>query len=310
MVEYLVNAFLFVIGVLFLWKGADALVEGASKTAARLGISALLISLTIIAYGTSLPEFAVSVLASKSGHPHIALGNVLGSCLANLLLVLGLSALVRPLKVERAVMTREAPMMLAVTLLLLAVSLSRVVSQMNGMLFLALFALYISFCIRTARRERIANVSRNVSQNKALNIGLIIWGLVTVTLGAVLLIDSAVWLAQSFNIPEVLIALSVIAIGTSLPELAISSFAAYRKEAAISVGNVIGSNIFNILLVLGAAALITPIQIDFAALMTISFLILLIAIFIPLLCIRPEINRAAGAVLLLVYISYLIYIFG
>jgi len=301
----------FVIGVLFLYKGSDILVDGTAKTAAKLGVSALIISLVVVAFGTSAPEFAISFGAALQNYADISIGNIIGSCIANLLLVLGLSAIVRPIHVEKGIIKREMPILLGSTALFLVVSFFGLLDthhKIGGLLFLVVFMVFICYCIRCAKKERSENREKYDLGALQKNILFIVLGIVGVILGAWFLIESAVTIADFLGIPKLIIALSMVAIGTSLPELVVSATAAYKNEADIAVGNVIGSNIFNIYLILGAAALLIPLN-AFVSLHHIVFLLVITAILIPILYTGYQISRKEGIVLLGLYSVYIWYLF-
>jgi len=308
--ELIVNALLFIISIVFLYKGSDILVEGTSKTALRLGVSSLIISLTIVAYGTSAPEFAASSLASYQSHPSLSLGNIIGSCLANLLLVLGISSFIRPISVNLGIIRRELPILTLATVLLLLFSLTRNLDKSAGVIFLIAFVLYIVFFIQAARKERIEVRSIKMNDGKLSKyIFFIIAGLVLVIVGAHFLVNSAVYFAELFGIPEFLIAISMVAVGTSLPELAVSATASIKGEADISLGNLLGSNVFNILLILGVCSLINPIFIDLKSLLSEIFLLAITLVLFPIFYTGRKISRPEGAFLILLYVIYIVVIF-
>lgn len=308
--ELIVNALLFIISIVFLYKGSDILVEGTSKTALRLGVSSLIISLTIVAYGTSAPEFAASSLASYQSHSSLSLGNIIGSCLANLLLVLGISSFIRPISVNLGIIRRELPILTLATVLLLLFSLTRNLDKSAGVIFLIAFVLYIVFFIQAARKERIEVRSIKMNDGKLLKyIFFIIAGLVLVIVGAHFLVNSAVYFAELFGVPEFLIAISMVAVGTSLPELAVSATASIKGEADISLGNLLGSNVFNILLILGVCSLINPIFIDLKSLLSEIFLLAITLVLFPIFYTGRKISRPEGAFLILLYVIYIVVIF-
>ncbi|MFC1786481.1 calcium/sodium antiporter [Halobacteriota archaeon] len=312
MIQILLYSSLFIIGIILLWKSADILVDGASKMAAKLGISSLIISLTIVAYGTSAPESFVSFLAALEGYDSITIGNVLGSCTANLLLVLGISALVRPLKVKKSFIKREMPIMLGAILLFMVVSIGGILNWIGGIILLVVFVLYIAFFLGLAKREINDNNKENKKQpnNLSKNILFIIVGIMGVIVGAEFLIISSIFIANALAIPKVIIALSMVAIGTSLPELAVSSVASYKNEADIAIGNLIGSNIFNITLILGICSLILPIHVEMISLVTTIFLLCVSVVVILILYAGYSVSRKEGAILLAGYFAYMFYIFS
>ena len=301
----------FIVGVIFLYKCSDILVDGTSKTAAQLGISSLIISIIVVAFGTSAPEFAISVGAAFQSHADISMGNIIGSCVANLLLVLGVSAIIRPIKVKKTIIKREMPIIIGVTIVLLLSSFFGLLDThrlIGGAIFLVLFAVFIVYFIQCAKKERNNDVEKNVSGKTIKNIIFIILGIAGVVVGALLLIESALSIADFFGIPEMIIALSMVAVGTSLPELVVSAMAAYKNESDIAVGNVIGSNVFNIFLILGASALLIPLN----AVNSIGNLLILMVVTLvmfPVLYTGHVISRKEGVFLLVLYLFFICYIF-
>ncbi len=301
----------FIVGVIFLYKCSDILVDGTSKTAAQLGISSLIISVIVVAFGTSAPEFAISVSAAFQSHADISMGNIIGSCVANLLLVLGVSAIIRPIKVKKTIIKREMPIIIGVTIVLLLSSFFGLLDThrlIGGAIFLVLFAVFIVYFIRCAKKERNNDVEKYESGKTLKNIIFIILGIAGVVVGALLLIESALSIADFFGIPEMIIALSMVAVGTSLPELVVSAMAAYKNESDIAVGNVIGSNVFNIFLILGASALLIPLN----AVNSIGNLLILMVVTLvmfPVLYTGHVISRKEGVFLLVLYLFFICYIF-
>jgi len=301
----------FIVGVIFLYKCSDILVDGTSKTAAQLGISSLIISVIVVAFGTSAPEFAISVSAAFQSHADISMGNIIGSCVANLLLVLGVSAIIRPIKVKKTIIRREMPIIIGVTIVLLLSSFFGLLDThrlIGGAIFLVLFAVFIVYFIQCAKKERNNDEEKYESRKTLKNIIFIILGIAGVVVGASLLIESALSIADFFGIPEMIIALSMVAVGTSLPELVVSAMAAYKNESDIAVGNVIGSNVFNIFLILGASALLIPLN----AVNSIGNLLILMVVTLvmfPILYTGHVISRKEGVFLLVLYLFFICYIF-
>ncbi len=254
---------LLVAGLALLLAGAELLVRGASRLALALGISPLVIGLTVVAYGTSAPELAISIGATLDGQPDIALGNVIGSNIANVLLILGLSALIAPLVVARQLVWLDVPIMVGLSLLVLVLALDGQLDRWLGVALLLGGVGYSVLQVYLGRREGAAETTEVPGAGAApsplwRNAMLVVVGLVLLVFGARWLVASAVTIAEAFGISQLVIGLTVVAIGTSLPELATSLMAALRGEREMAVGNIIGSNIFNILLVLGAAVAISP----------------------------------------------------
>ncbi len=302
----------FIVGLVFLYKASDILIRGTSQTAARLGISALIISLVVVAFGTSAPEFAISVGAAFQNHNDISTGNIIGSCIANLLLVLGLSAVIRPIKLHQGIIKRELPILLITTGILLLFTLFNLLDGFHvigGILFLLFFSIFLVYFCRIAQLEHKNAVPKFDEGKNFTNTLLIVIGIAGVVAGAWLLLEGAVSIANQFGIPQIIIALSMVAVGTSLPELVVSSLAAFRKESDIAVGNIIGSNIFNILLILGTAAVIIPLNAS-ASLNHIIFLLIVTLIMIPILYSGSTITRGEGAFLLIIYIGYMWFLFA
>ncbi len=300
----------FILGIYLLYKGSDMLVDGTSKTAAQIGVSALIISVIIVAFGTSAPEFAISVGAAAQNHADISVGNIIGSCVANLLLVLGISAVIKPIKIQKSTLKREMPILLAGTLFLVIFSYFGMLDQYHitgGIIFLVLFVIFIYYFINCAKKERLNN-KKFSGNNIKKDVFLIVLGIIGVVAGAELLIESSVTIAVFFGISEMVIALSMVAIGTSLPELVVSAMASYKDKSDIAVGNVIGSNIFNIFLVLGASALLISLN----AGESIDHLLILLIVSIimyPIILSGKEISRKEGIFLLGMYAIFIWYTF-
>lgn len=300
----------FIIGIFLLYKGSDILVDGTSKTAVKLGISSLIISIVVVGFGTSAPEFAISVGAAIQNQPDISLGNIIGSCVANLLLVLGIGALINPIKIKKRVLKREFPILINVTFIFFIVSLLGLLDKFHiigGIIFLILSIIIILYFIKCGQKEQLECGFYN-KKGIGKNIFYILLGIGGVVAGAWLLIDSSITIAAFFGIPSIVIALSMVAIGTSLPELVVSAMASYKNDADIAIGNVIGSNIFNIFLILGFAALFIPLN----TLLYIDHLIIMLGItlvMVPIFYFGKSITRQKGVLLLIIYFAFIWYIF-
>jgi len=303
----------FIAGVILLWKGSDALVDGTSKAAVHLGISALVISVILVGFGTSAPEFAISggaAIQNTENSAGISLGNILGSCIANLLLVLGISAIISPLSIKKSIIKREAPIMLGATFLLLIFSILGLMDKYHlagGVIFLVAFIAFVIYFVRVAKKERIV-VEKFDEGKTRKNIFLIILGIVSVVLGAELLIESSVTIANILGIPAFVIALSMVAIGTSLPELVVSATASYKNEDDIAVGNVLGSNVFNVLLILGFSALFIPLN-TFESITHILILLGVTIVMFLIIYTGRKISRLEGVGMLVLYAVFMWYIF-
>ena len=329
------------LGVAGLNYGADWLVNGASNLGFRLGISATMIGLTIVAFGTSAPELVVSLLTSMQGKPELCLGNVVGSNIANTALILGATALIFPLNIGRNSVRYDAPLsaMAIGTLFLLAV-IGATISRLDGFLLLAVFAIWMTWLIRKTLRES-ANVRRERRELKearengtlpesddddaephfhprspVIDLVLIVVGLVVLVISADGLVAGAVATAQALAVPDIVVGLTIIAGGTSLPELAVGMVAAFKHKADITVGNVMGSNIFNALLIIGTCTVLAPISFDISEFtwsgdaatlfVDIPFCVFVCLLVIPMMRHGAKLTRFKGAILLSLYLGYLV----
>ncbi|MCS7102198.1 MAG: calcium/sodium antiporter, partial [Burkholderiaceae bacterium] len=310
----LVHLGFFGLGLLALIAGAELLVRGASKLALAVGISPLVVGLTVVAFGTSAPEVAVSVGAAAAGSADVAVGNVVGSNILNVLLILGVTALAAPLAVHAQVVRQEVPVMLGATVLALALMLDRTIGRLEGALLLALLIAYVAFLVVQARRASAATADAYGGEVKrrsrggarwdahwAVQVLLVLVGLACLVVGARWLVAAATAFAQALGVPELVIGLTVVAAGTSLPEIATSVVAALRGERDIAVGNVVGSNVFNLLGCLGAAALVAPagLTVAPAVLNFDAWVMLAVAVAcLPIFITGREIARWEGALFL------------
>jgi cation:H+ antiporter len=301
--------FLFLLGLGLLFLGGEWLVRGASRLAVNMGISPLVVGLTVVAFATSAPELAVSLQAAIAGQSDIAIGNVVGSNISNILLILGASALVAPLVVARQIIRIDVPMMIAAAGLVYAMGLDGAVSRAEGIALLVLLAAYLTMAIRASQPQSApAGLTR---QPIYKDIALVIGGVTMLVVGANWLVDGAVTMARLLGINELIIGLTVIAVGTSLPELATSIIATRRGERDIAVGNVVGSNIFNVLAVLGLTAIFAPAGVPVpAAALAFDFPVMLTASVacLPIFLRGHEIARWEGAIFFGYYIAYTVYL--
>lgn len=326
-------------GLALLLGGGEALVRGAAALARGLGVSPLVVGLTVVSFGTSAPELAVNALAAVKGNPGLSFGNIVGSNLANIGLIVAGAALLRPLDIKSVVLLRELPMMLLATLMALVLSLDtlldsrteQVWDRADGLVLLLVFTVFVYYTanelLRQRRRALVvpdapgAGVPAVVEPENGKveasagprppvlpNLGLVLAGIVALVVGARLTVDGAVGLARWLGVSEVLIGLTVVAVGTSLPELAASIIAALRRQADLAVGNVVGSNIFNLLMVGGICATLRPIPIpeggvvDLVVTLALSLLLWVLAATAGRQLIRVE-----GALLLVVYLAYVVH---
>lgn len=312
-----VQTLLFIIGLILLYFGADGLVRGAVFLARALRVRPLIIGLTVVALGTSAPELMVCLLAAARKSEALAVGNVVGSNIANIGLVLGLTAVLRPLRVEQGLIRREVPIMLIASFLFYGLAWSGAISRpFGGILFAGLVA-FLLYSVRTAKKHPQRGQAQaegpaelpSPDKSKLKSALLLFFGLGGLLLGAQLMVGSAVYLARVFGVSEGIIGLSLVAIGTSLPELATSAVAALRKQADISVGNIVGSNLFNILAVTGLTALVQPLSVEHDWLLFQFPVMLLFSVALLLVMLDREIRRWEGGLLLAGYSAFLIWLF-
>lgn len=307
---------LLVVGFVCLVKGADFFVDGASNVAKRLRIPAMIIGLTIVAMGTSLPETAVSISASMQGSNSLAISNVTGSNIFNLMVVVGLCAIMQTIAVEAETIKRDIPISLGAAVLMLVFSwTSGIVGRVEGFVLLALFAGYIILMIRSALKARnagAANAEENaVTQSVLVSIICIVGGAAAIAFGGDWVVDAASTLALKFGMTETLVGLTIVAVGTSLPELVTSIVAARKNEVEMALGNAIGSNVFNILMVIGVAGLISPINLSATLMNNILDIVVLLACTIVVWLMvfkKKQLVRPMGIFMVLVYVAYMAYI--
>ena len=308
---------LFVGGVGVLYFGAEWLVRGSARLAASLGVSPIVVGLTVVSMGTSAPELVISVVASLGGNPDLAVGNVMGSNLANVGLVLGISAILRPLQVSTQVVTREVAVMVVITVALLPLIWNSHLGPFEGLVLVTMLVFYLTFVLHTSKTEGTGALneygeaasgglsSRTIARDSAF----ILLGVAGLVLGAFAIRQSAVALAEALGISELVIGLTLVSIGTSLPELATCAVAAFTHQADIAVGNILGSNVFNIAGVLGITSIISPLdfsadvlRLEFPAVMAITVLM------VPIVRHRLVIRRREGVVLLSAYLALLTFV--
>lgn len=308
------NIVFFIIGLALLVAGANYFVDGAAGIAKRLKVSALLIGLTVVAFGTSAPEVAVSISASLKGNNGIALGNVLGSNIFNLSFILGAAAIIFPLSVERQTIKKEIPIMILSALSLFALGVDSVIDQNSnivisrgdGLMLLLLFVSFLYYIIEVARNSReVVELLDNPIEGSTFK--LIIktaGGLALIIAGGYLVVESAVEIAESLGLSQTFIGLTIVAIGTSLPELVTSIIASIKKNPEIAVGNVVGSNIFNAFFILGASAVISPIAVNSSLIIDMTFNIILSFILLFFSISHRSISKKEGGALLLTFFAY------
>jgi cation:H+ antiporter len=312
---------LFIVGIALLIGGAELLVRGASRLALALGISPLVVGLTIVAFGTSAPELAVTLQSSMAGAPELAVGNVVGSNIANILLILGLAALIAPLTVPQQLIRLDIPLMIGCALLTLVLGLDGMLGRLDGALLFSGIMAYIVFAVVQSRRERIAvqveyaeafpPMQRPSMLQHISHAVMIVVGLVLLVLGASWIVSGAVTFARALGLSELIVGLTIVAVGTSLPEIAATLAASFKGERDIAVGNVVGSCVFNLLAVLGLSALVAPAGVPVpAAALQFDFPVMLAASIacLPIVLHERSIARWEGALFLGYYIAYTVYL--
>ena len=325
------NYILLVIGFILLVKGADYFVDGSSSIAKKLRIPSLIIGLTIVAFGTSAPEAAVSITASVNGQNGMAIGNVIGSNIFNLLMVIGASGIIKPLLVEKSILSKEFPFVLLTSIILVILSLDsllfnssiNIISRMDCIILLILFAVFLYYLINSAMKNRKENlcdpetsvdidvgnvkaIEKNNTMIKSILISII--GIAAIIFGGNLVVNSASDIASSFGISDQLIGLTIVSIGTSLPEFVTSVIAATKGESDLALGNVIGSNIFNILFVIGASALISPMTVDPKLIIDGAIMILSTVLVYFYAYRKNDISKFESITLSLLYFGYMGYL--
>lgn len=317
--DILINFIFLILGFVLLIKGADYLVNGGSSLARRFQVSELVIGLTIISFGTSAPELVVNGISAYEGANGLVFGNVIGSNLFNILLVLGVSAVLLPMRVSSSTVWREIPFSFFGALILFVMvndslidkSSENVLSRSDGLILLGFFIMFLTYIFSLAKKNRTAQIQSEISEEHSLTMALIftVGGLIALMFGGDIVVKNAVEFAQSFGVSEKLIGLTVVAAGTSLPELATSAVAAIKGKNDIAIGNVVGSNIFNIFLILGVSSTIHPVAYemktneDIAVLLLASFLLFAFMFTGK----KFRLRKTEGAIFLLIFLSYMAY---
>lgn len=314
----IIPVLLIAVGFMLLINGADFLVDGSSNIAKRFHIPEIIIGLTIVSIGTSMPELFVSVTSALEGYSDMSLGNVIGSNLCNLLLILGLSTVIKPIKFQRQTRLIEIPMCLAITILfMIFCNTEGAITRLEAGILIALFVAFICYTIYMGIKGEKLKKKEELSENekgKTKKVGsflkdifLVVIGIAALKIGGDLTVDNALVMARYFGISEKIISLTIVAIGTSLPELVTSVMAAIKGNSDIAIGNIIGSNIFNILLIVGISSLIKPITYNYTYNMQLSILVLstIVLLVFPLIPPRNRMSKANGSVYLAMYMAYL-----
>lgn len=311
---------LLLLGFILLIKGADLFVDGSSSIARLLHIPSIIIGLTVVAFGTSMPEASVSITAALAGKNDLSLSNVIGSNLFNLLMVVGISAAIKPMKVQTSVLKKDLPLSIVITVLLLVMSIPSayhgekvsILSRVEGCILLAIFAAYLAVTVRQALKARQNYINEENSGEKTISIPVtilyVILGIAGIIWGGDLVVDSATAIALTFGWSETFIGLTIVALGTSLPELVTSVVAARKGESDLSLGNAVGSNLFNILLVLGASTAVHPITVNPFTIYDTIFLAISSIIVYLFAIQKKDLNRTEGLLMIPLYIIFFIYI--
>ena len=296
---------LIIIGVAMVLGGADRLTEGASALARRMNIPEIIIGLTIVAAGTSAPELFVSLVSALKGTPDMAMGNVVGSNTMNAMLIVGCAAVVAPMTISRNTVKKDIPFSVAASVLLILIAFDSFLSRLDGILLLLGFAAFLYYGIKTAKSSQPATVVANSPLSTLRSTLYLLLGLTLLIVGSNVFVDSASRVAYSMGISEGVVGLTIVAGGTSLPELATSVVAARKGQSAIAIGNVIGSNVFNILLILGTTAVISPMQIQGITIVDMSMMLGSVALVWLFSYTRYTVERWEGALLFSAYLVYL-----
>ena len=315
----LFQSILFFLGVFGVYVGAEWFVKGSSNLSRELGIRPIIIGLTVVAFGTSSPELAVSLTAAFKGADKISIGNIIGSNIANIGLVLGITAIVFPLRVERIIMKKELPLMIGISCLFCVMAMDKVIGTIDGLVLFMGIVLYVGYQIYNTVNSKVNGESSGSikTNDSAINRKTVLRNILCITLGlpfllagSQLLVKSAIFIAGGFGVSEMVIGLTVVALGTSIPEMATSVVSAFRRETDICVGNIIGSNIFNILMVIGSVALVRPLAINQDTLFFELPVMLLFSIaLIPMIRGNLTVNRIEGFLLTFGYGIFIFFLF-
>lgn len=316
----IINVLLLIVGLVLILGGANYLTDGAASIARRFGLSDLMVGLTIVALGTSAPELTISIVSAVQGNPGMAIGNVVGSNIFNTLLIIGMVALARPIKIEKGIMVNEIPMTILASAAIFAMGISpwidgtsAQISRVDGIILLLFLCIFMRYIFAQAKAEK-SKEDKDAKSKKEMNLWLAIFmvsgGLAALVYGGDLFVDKASAIASSLGVSDAVIGLTIVAVGTSLPELATSLTAAIKGNTGIAVGNVIGSNIFNIFLVLGTAAAIRPLPFAGVSMLDMEVLLgsALIFWFFGWFFKTRTITRTEGGIMAACYIAYITYL--
>ena len=313
----IIQVLLIIVGFALLIKGADILVDGSSAIAKKLRVSEIVIGLTIVSIGTSMPELFVSTSSALQGFSDISIGNVIGSNICNLLFILGISSLIHPVKFHKETKYIENPMSIVLTLIFLVIcNINQDVSRLEGIILLILFILFLIYTIimgKKSQDEVVLEISSDEARKIKVgkNLIFIILGIVALKIGGDLVVNNAKLIATAMNISDKIIGLTIVAIGTSLPELVTSLTAAIKGDSDIAIGNIVGSNIFNMLFIIGLSAVITPItyNISYNFEMIVLFIAMTLMLIFPFIKPKDEMSRSNGLIYTILYVLYMLILF-
>lgn len=304
-----VNILLLLLGFVLLIKGADFFVDGSSSIAKLLKVPSVVIGLTIVALGTSAPEAAVSITAGISGSNEIAISNVVGSNIFNMLMVVGMCALIKPFPLDKTILKRDFPVNIVASGILLAMMfMGSAIGVVDGVILLVFMASYITWLVVSAIKNRVSSDEEIKTLSPLMSVIFIIGGLAAVVFGGDLVVDNATVIAKAMGWSETFIGLTIIAIGTSLPELVTSIVASKKGDSGLALGNVVGSNIFNIVFILGLSSSISPIAVDSRAIQNVIVLCAATVLMFVVCVLRKKLGRVEGAVMVSLYAAYTGYL--
>lgn len=311
----IISIFLIIIGFILLINGANFLINGASSIAKKSHISEIVIGLTIVSIGTSMPELFISITSALEGRSNLTIGNVIGSNISNLFLILGVSAIIKEIPLKRETKLIDIPVCLFITAIFICIcNAGNIINKTKGIYFIILFVLFIIYSFIMSKEEQEINEqdkNKNEKQSMLKSIFYIVIGIVGLKFGGDLTVNNAIKIAETLNLSEKAISITILSIGTSLPELVTSITAGWKNESDIAIGNILGSNIFNMLLIIGTSAIIKPIQYDFNYNMDMYFLIagtILLGLF-SIIPPKNKINKSKGVILFSLYVGYMVMLF-
>lgn len=304
----LLQVVLLILGIAVVLWGADRLTEGSVGLAERMGVSQIVIGLTIVAMGTSMPEFCVSLISALKGTPDLAVGNIVGSNIFNALLIVGVSAVVAPMTILHSTVKKDIPFALVSSVILLLMCYDGKIGRLDALILAAFFVIFMVFTLKGAKTEHLDAASEKAPMTLLKGVGLVLLGLLCLILGSSVFVDNASAIAQTLGVSDAVIGLTIVAGGTSLPELATSVVAARRGNSGIAIGNVLGSNVFNILFILGVTGLISPMAIMGITMVDLSMMVIAMILLWLFSFTKYTIVRWEGAVLTALFLGYVSYL--